>query len=75
MSVPAVDGKLLDPRGTWADADEYDRTAAKLVDLFVANFSRFADSVDEGVRQAGPTAAGQRAQQQAQVHSAQTTSA
>ncbi len=45
---------LLDPRGTWADKDEYDRTAAKLVDLFVENFAEFADHVDEGVRQAAP---------------------
>jgi phosphoenolpyruvate carboxykinase (ATP) len=75
VSVPGVDGKLLDPRGTWADADEYDRTAAKLVDLFVENFRRFADSVDEGVRQAGPAASGGQAQQQAQIPSAQTTSA
>jgi phosphoenolpyruvate carboxykinase (ATP) len=45
---------LLDPRGTWADKDEYDRTAARLVDLFVENFAEFADHVDEGVRQAAP---------------------
>jgi phosphoenolpyruvate carboxykinase (ATP) len=45
---------LLDPRSTWADKGEYDRTAAKLVDLFVENFAQFADHVDEGVRQAAP---------------------
>ena len=52
-----VDGctHLLDPRSTWADKDEYDRTAAKLVDLFVTNFAEFAEHVEEGVRQAGPT--------------------
>ena len=33
---------------------EYDRTAAKLVDLFVENFAEFAEHVDEGVRQSGP---------------------
>ena len=52
---------LLDPRSTWADKDEYDRTAAKLVDLFVENFAEFETHVDEGVRQSGP-----RAQRQAQ---------
>ena len=51
---------LLDPRSTWADKDEYDRTAAKLVDLFVENFAEFADHVDEGVRQSGPKAAQQQ---------------
>ncbi len=54
---------LLDPRSTWADPEEYDRTAAKLVDLFVGNFAEFADHVDEGVRQSGPASA---QQQQAQ---------
>ncbi|MEO6581186.1 MAG: phosphoenolpyruvate carboxykinase [Sphingomicrobium sp.] len=56
VEVPGVDSAILDPRGTWADKDEYDRTAAKLVDLFVANFAEFASHVDEGVRQSGPKA-------------------
>ena len=56
VAVPGVEKRLLDPRGTWADPQDYDRTAAKLVDLFVANFTDFADHVEEGVRQAGPTA-------------------
>jgi phosphoenolpyruvate carboxykinase (ATP) len=54
VSVPGVDTAILDPRSTWADKDEYDRTAAKLVDLFIENFAQFADQVDEGVRQAAP---------------------
>ena len=53
---------MLDPRGTWADTDEYDATAAKLVDLFVENFAQFAEQVDEGVRQAAPKAPQQQAQ-------------
>ena len=60
VAVPGVDTAILDPRSTWADKDEYDRTAAKLVDLFVANFAEFADHVDEGVRQSGPTQAQQQ---------------
>ena len=62
VSVPGVDTSILDPRSTWANKDEYDATAAKLVDLFVENFAQFADQVDEGVRQAAPNA-----QQQAQL--------
>ncbi len=57
VHVPGVDDKILDPRRTWSDADDYDRTAAKLVDLFVQNFAQFADHVDEGVREAAPKAA------------------
>jgi phosphoenolpyruvate carboxykinase (ATP) len=63
---------LLDPRSTWADKDEYDRTAVKLVDLFVTNFAQFADHVDEGVRQAAPQSA-QRQQQAQSPADAQTT--
>ena len=71
VSVPGVDQSILDPRQTWADKDEYDRTAAKLVDLFVANFAEFEAHVDEGVRQAAPQ---RRAQPQVQAQT-QTTPA
>ena len=54
VAVPGVDSAILDPRSTWADKEEYDRVAAKLVDLFVENFTEFAEHVEEGVRQAGP---------------------
>jgi phosphoenolpyruvate carboxykinase (ATP) len=57
VSVPGVDSAILDPRSTWSDKDDYDRTAAKLVDLFVDNFAQFADHVEEGVKQAGPRVA------------------
>jgi phosphoenolpyruvate carboxykinase (ATP) len=70
VSVPGVDTSILDPRGTWSNAAEYDRTAAKLVDLFVENFAQFADQVDEGVRQAAP-----KVRQQAQPAPSQATAA
>ena len=57
VSVPGVDNGILDPRNTWADKEAYDRTATKLVDLFVENFAQFAEHVDEGVRQAAPKVA------------------
>ncbi|HEU4960920.1 MAG TPA: phosphoenolpyruvate carboxykinase [Sphingomonas sp.] len=57
VAVPGVDPAILDPRQTWADKAAYDATAARLVDLFVENFAQFADHVDEGVRQASPSAA------------------
>ena len=52
---------------------EYDAMAAKLVDLFVENFAQFADHVDEGVRQAAPTAAQQQAQPSAEPSHARLT--
>jgi phosphoenolpyruvate carboxykinase (ATP) len=66
VAVPGVDSSILEPRRTWADPAEYDRTAAKLVDLFVQNFAEFAPHVDEGIRQSGPRQA-QQAQPQAQT--------
>ncbi len=54
VAVAGVDSAILDPRSTWADKDEYDRTAQKLVQLFIDNFEEFAAHVDEGVRQAAP---------------------
>jgi len=71
VSVPGVDTSILDPRGTWSDPAQYDAMAAKLVDLFVENFTQFADQVDEGVRQAAPKAA----RQQTQASQAQSTPA
>ena len=57
VAVPGVDSKLLDPRASWADAEEYDRTAQTLVRQFIDNFAQFADHVDESVRQAAPVSA------------------
>jgi phosphoenolpyruvate carboxykinase (ATP) len=57
VSVPGVDSAILNPRDTWADKAEYDATAAKLVKLFIDNFAKFEDHVDQGVMEAAPTAA------------------
>ncbi len=57
VAVAGVDAALLDPRVAWADAADYDRTAQTLVRQFIDNFAQFAEHVDEGVRQAAPTAA------------------
>jgi phosphoenolpyruvate carboxykinase (ATP) len=72
VSVPGVEDRILDPRSTWADGQDYDRMAAKLVDLFVENFAQFADHVDEGVRNAAPGRGQRQAQPQQQT---QTTAA
>ena len=54
VAVAGVDSKLLDPRAAWADAEEYNRTAQRLVQLFVDNFAQFEEHVDQGVRDAAP---------------------
>ena len=50
VSVPGVADILLDPRRTWDNADSYDRQARKLVDMFAANFEKYADKIDDDVK-------------------------
>lgn len=57
LEAAGVDMTILDPRATWANGEEYDATAQKLVQLFVDNFQQFNAYVDEGVRQAAPASA------------------
>ncbi|GHC74530.1 phosphoenolpyruvate carboxykinase [Limoniibacter endophyticus] len=54
VAVDGVDGKILDPRSTWSDGNAYDRQAEKLVSMFVANFAKFEDHVDDAVINAAP---------------------
>jgi phosphoenolpyruvate carboxykinase (ATP) len=57
VAVPGVDDSILNPRETWPDKADYDATAAKLVKLFIDNFAKFEAHVDQGVKEAAPTAA------------------
>ena len=52
VACPGVDDALLDPRGTWADAEAYDAQAAKLVGMFSDNFAQYADHVGDDTRAA-----------------------
>ncbi|BDY03147.1 phosphoenolpyruvate carboxykinase [Ferrimonas sp. YFM] len=52
LSIAGVDSKLLNPRDTWEDGQEYDRYAAKLAAEFKENFGKY--QVSDGIRQAGP---------------------
>jgi phosphoenolpyruvate carboxykinase (ATP) len=54
--LPGVDAKILNPRSTWADGAAYDAQAAKLADMFVANFAKFEAYVDDAVKAAAPKA-------------------
>jgi phosphoenolpyruvate carboxykinase (ATP) len=55
-SVPGVPAEVLRPREQWADPAAYDAQAAKLAEMFRANFQRFADAAGRDVTDAGPQA-------------------
>jgi phosphoenolpyruvate carboxykinase (ATP) len=56
--VPDVPAEVLQPRGTWPDAADYDRQAARLAGMFAENFERYAEGVGDDVRAAGPRVEG-----------------
>jgi len=55
-AVPNVPSGILKPRDTWADKAAYDAQARKLAELFRKNFEKYAATVPESVRNAGPKA-------------------
>jgi phosphoenolpyruvate carboxykinase (ATP) len=57
VSVPGVDDAILNPRDTWADKEEFDATANRLVGFFIDNFAKFEAHVDQQVKEAAPHAA------------------
>jgi len=56
-SCPGVPSEVLMPRGTWSDGASYDEQARELAEMFVENFARFEDYVDEAVMAAAPAMA------------------
>ncbi len=54
IALDGLDNGILNPRETWADKDAYDAQAARLVGMFVENFSKFENHVDDSVLGAAP---------------------
>jgi phosphoenolpyruvate carboxykinase (ATP) len=52
-ACPGVPKEVLQPRNVWRDKRAYDDTAAEVARRFEANFTQFAEVVDEPVRRAG----------------------
>jgi phosphoenolpyruvate carboxykinase (ATP) len=53
-SVPGVEPHILHPSKTWANKNEFDVTARKLVHMFQKNFSVYETHVDADVLAAAP---------------------
>jgi len=49
-----VPDAVLDQRGTWKSAADYDAKAAQLAEMFADNFEKYEDGVSEAVKAAGP---------------------
>tara|TARA_Y100000385_G_scaffold268471_1_gene305536 strand:+ start:69 stop:344 length:276 start_codon:yes stop_codon:yes gene_type:complete len=52
---PGVPGNLLIPSKTWNDAEAYATAAAKLADLFCANFEKFEQDATPAMLVGSPT--------------------
>jgi phosphoenolpyruvate carboxykinase (ATP) len=55
-SCPNVPVEILNPRNTWTDKAAYDNKANHLAELFVKNFSQYADGVTAEILSAAPKA-------------------
>ena len=53
-SCDGVPSELLNPRNTWSDKDQYDRTANGLAAKFVKNFEKFAEGTSSDILVASP---------------------
>ncbi|GAB3226477.1 phosphoenolpyruvate carboxykinase (ATP) [Algoriphagus aestuariicola] len=51
---PDVPFEILNPRNTWDDAEQYDRTAENLANAFKENFRKFEDFADEDILKGAP---------------------
>jgi phosphoenolpyruvate carboxykinase (ATP) len=51
---PGVPSEILQPKNTWKDGAEYDKTAAKLSALFRQNFRQYEEGATPEVAAAGP---------------------
>ncbi|WP_456386546.1 phosphoenolpyruvate carboxykinase (ATP) [Desulfolithobacter sp.] len=54
VHCPGVPDKVLRPRTTWPNPDDYDTQARKLAAMFAKNFKQFADQISPEIRKAGP---------------------
>ena len=55
-ALPGVDPKILDPRDTYANANDWEVKAADLADRFIKNFVKYeSNEAGKALVKAGPT--------------------
>ena len=52
-NLPAVDSRLLDPIQLWKNKEEFKTTKENLAKMFIDNFNRFGNSLDD-IKNHGP---------------------
>ena len=52
-SYPGIPSNILDPRKTWKNKENYDKSAKNLSKMFVENFKKFKE-VSQNIKKAGP---------------------
>ncbi|AWV87832.1 phosphoenolpyruvate carboxykinase (ATP) [Bradymonas sediminis] len=53
-TCPNVPTEVLTPQMTWANQDDFEKTAQKLVGLFQSNFAKYADQASDEIVNSGP---------------------
>ncbi|GAB4269921.1 MAG: phosphoenolpyruvate carboxykinase (ATP) [Candidatus Rifleibacteriota bacterium] len=53
-SCPGVPAEILSPINTWANKEDFNKTAASLAERFAKNFKKFEAQVDAEVKNSGP---------------------
>jgi phosphoenolpyruvate carboxykinase (ATP) len=54
IHCPGVPDKILNPRNTWANKNDYDVQAKKLAAMFAGNFQQFVDQASLEICESGP---------------------
>ncbi len=51
-SIPGIDSKILNPKNTWSNKEEYDQVLKKLGSSFAKNFKKFSAQCDDETKAA-----------------------
>ena len=43
-AISGIDDKLLNPRNTWVNKEQYDENLRKLAEMFIKNFDKYTDN-------------------------------
>lgn len=55
VECPNVPSKVLNPRSTWENKEDYDKKAGELADSFKTNFEKFENYANDEIMAGGPT--------------------